>query len=297
MEYKRGFQNRNNRRRTPTCIDSKEKRSEYQLSLLKSIRSIIGWSSLTEQDKEMRRVKYSGRVFFKPETIPSNRQLAQQLEDIDLRAVKDILSVELEVKTIDDKEGWLLSWSYEIIRQAMNQSLDSIMKEIKDGDSIQESLNDTILLEDEDLEEEDDEWSLQFKLRLWKPKPEQDYFFGHETHFFAPSKSSERSKSFLRILTSSEKESKNSNRRIRGNVEEDFWRKHLMKFLHWLIQLQDKRVRLFLWIEELEHILNQRTFLFGHETGFNQHILGTIKHFSSATRFYYYCVWFIVESK
>lgn len=39
----------------------------------------------------------------------------------------------------------------------MNQSLDSIMKEIKDGDSIQESLNDTILLEDEDLEEEDDE--------------------------------------------------------------------------------------------------------------------------------------------
>ena len=105
MEYKRGFQNRNNRRRTPTCIDSKEKRSEYQLSLLKSIRSIIGWSSLTEQDKEMRRVKYSGRVFFKPETIPSNRQLAQQLEDIDLRAVKDILSVELEVKTIDDKEG------------------------------------------------------------------------------------------------------------------------------------------------------------------------------------------------
>ena len=142
-------------KKTYKSIDSQNKRSEYQLPLLKSTRSVIGSSSSTEQDKEMRRVKYSGRVFFKPETIPSNRQLVYQLEDIDLQVVKDILSVEPEVKTIDEKEGWLPSRSYEIIRHAMTQSLDSIMKGAKDHDSNQESLKD--LLEDEDLDEEDED--------------------------------------------------------------------------------------------------------------------------------------------
>jgi len=105
----------------------REKKNMTFLSLTSSSSSKSIEEEQMKKDQEMEKLFL--QIFFRPETIPSNRQLVYQLMDIELDEVKEMLERQPD-KNPDEKDGWLPKGSLDRIRELMKKTLDDTITRI-----------------------------------------------------------------------------------------------------------------------------------------------------------------------